>query len=555
MMMVIDKRIPRIHWIILIFLGVAKSYNVVRRDPYAIISETIVTRQRASCDGDILQLSCPSGTKISIQLVLYGRSAPSSELCEPTSNLPRIYTGFEGLSCTIREALRTVEELCQSKQSCSILTSPTSFGVDQFDNCPGIRKYIEVVYKCHPTKFSQRNICGGTSLDISCDNPDHGIAILSGKFHHVGSGPVYCPIRQDFINSARQFSEEETAASIKECERSKVTQKLIKMCHGSETCEISADPEALNAPKCNKLHVALKVAYACMTKENFLPVYVQTGEEKEKNHSVKNSNYLESSIPRSQEKTKNIPSRERRPFIGVNKPEFDAIDKNGAVEQEMTSADNPHYDTSTINSEADLHLEQTKSLTTNSDSEQSSWLLKIIYSIVRGVKLIINFVKDDQWKLVIVLTLTTGFGVTVFLLVIIFKLCLMYSERVTKPRDENEKESPIDLDSDTVDYDINSQLYTPLPEPKIMQISQDASDQQTPFNFSTLTRNKSRNTSKVSPSVENYLGADSGKDKDTRYSTIGRSSQRNNFVRNEFANDYHGPRSLNTSYENNHLYY
>ena len=95
MMMVIDKRIPRIHWIILIFLGVAKSYNVVRRDPYAIISETIVTRQRASCDGDILQLSCPSGTKISIQLVLYGRSAPSSELCEPTSNLPRIYTGFE----------------------------------------------------------------------------------------------------------------------------------------------------------------------------------------------------------------------------------------------------------------------------------------------------------------------------------------------------------------------------------------------------------------------------------------------------------------------------
>ena len=55
--------------------------------------------------------------------------------------------------------------------------------------------------------------------------------------------------------------------------------------------------------------------------------------------------------------------------------------------------------------------------------------------------------------------------------------------------------------------------------------------------------------------MENYLGADSGKDKDTRYSTIGRSSQRNNFVRNEFANDYHGPRSLNTSYENNHLYY
>ena len=47
----------------------------------------------------------------------------------------------------------------------------------------------------------------------------------------------------------------------------------------------------------------------------------------------------------------------------------------------------------------------------------------------------------------------------------------MYSNRITKPRDKDTNQSTIDLDSDTIDYDINSKLYTPLPEPKFMQIS------------------------------------------------------------------------------------
>ena len=131
------------------------SYNVIRKDPFATLAETLRSQQGAACDGDSLKLECPAGTKvfwfkischfitnflqISIQLVLYGRSSPSATVCPPTSMQPRIYTGNEGLSCNIREALRTVEELCQSKQSCSIITSTTSFGVSAYDPCPGVR--------------------------------------------------------------------------------------------------------------------------------------------------------------------------------------------------------------------------------------------------------------------------------------------------------------------------------------------------------------------------------------------------------------------------------
>ena len=87
-----------------------------------------------------------------------------------------------------------------------------------------------------------------------------------------------------------------------------------------------------------------------------------------------------------------------------------------------------------------------------------------------------NF-QSDLWKLVLVLTLTTGLGVSCFLILIIVKVCGLYKGKTSKPHqgDTGDGTNHVDLDSDTVDYDINTQLYTPLPEPKIMQISPDYS--------------------------------------------------------------------------------
>ena len=37
---------------LLLLLDVISCYNVVRKDPFASLSETLVTRQRAACDGE-----------------------------------------------------------------------------------------------------------------------------------------------------------------------------------------------------------------------------------------------------------------------------------------------------------------------------------------------------------------------------------------------------------------------------------------------------------------------------------------------------------------------
>ena len=81
------------------------------------------------------------------------------------------------------------------------------------------------------------------------------------------------------------------------------------------------------------------------------------------------------------------------------------------------------------------------------------------------------YFQSDVWKLVLVLTVSLGLGLSCFLILIIIKLCRLYRGKVTKPLPKS-LSSHINLDSDGVDFDsINSNLYTPLPEPKIMQIS------------------------------------------------------------------------------------
>ena len=75
--------------------------------------------------------------------------------------------------------------------------------------------------------------------------------------------------------------------------------------------------------------------------------------------------------------------------------------------------------------------------------------------------------------LVLVLTLSVGLGVSCLLLMIILHLFRLYRTDQSSRPSQGSAPAPVNLDSDTVDYDINSQLYTPLPQPKIMKISQE----------------------------------------------------------------------------------
>ena len=97
------------------------GYNVIRKDPFASLSETLVTHQTASCDGDLLHMECPSATKISIQLVLYGRQAPSEKVCPATREQPRVFTGYEvsQVQPLVRLGLAAISSLAWPGNDCN----------------------------------------------------------------------------------------------------------------------------------------------------------------------------------------------------------------------------------------------------------------------------------------------------------------------------------------------------------------------------------------------------------------------------------------------------
>ena len=121
----------------------------------------------------------------------------------------------------------------------------------------------------------------------------------------------------------------------------------------------------------------------------------------------------------------------------------------------------------------------------------TEWLDQLFYSLIYQTFNIISFIKvgsphtltnivtklsqSDQWKLVLVLTLSLGLGVSCLLILIILHLCGLYRREEAPLLSHHPSPPPVDLDSDMVDYDINTQLYTPLPEPKIMKISHEVS--------------------------------------------------------------------------------
>ncbi len=55
----------------------------------ALLSGTLQTYQKAACDEEWVNIRCPTGTTISIQLAQYGKTAPAASLCR--SSNPNIF--------------------------------------------------------------------------------------------------------------------------------------------------------------------------------------------------------------------------------------------------------------------------------------------------------------------------------------------------------------------------------------------------------------------------------------------------------------------------------
>ncbi|XP_035715663.1 protein eva-1 isoform X4 [Folsomia candida] len=242
-------------------LPIATSYQVYRTDPFALLSGTLRTYQKAGCDGEYVILRCPTGTTISVQLAQYGKTAPSPTLCHsPGSIHPELVDSsitdpYNNITCLMPSAIQTVVGLCQKKTSCKFQTSPRTFGGDP---CPGARKYMETVYKCRPTEFKSVIGCETEVVQLRC-NRSSRLAIYSANYGRTEYESVQCP-------QSKGVPEESCLSSF-------ATETVMQMCHGKRRCALSVDPATFGTPCKPESSMYLKVIFTCVPRKVLLEKY------------------------------------------------------------------------------------------------------------------------------------------------------------------------------------------------------------------------------------------------------------------------------------------
>ncbi|XP_075147092.1 uncharacterized protein LOC142221302 isoform X3 [Haematobia irritans] len=267
---------------------------IYRVDPLALLAATLRTYQRAGCDSEQLSLSCPRGTSISIELAQYGRAGDLSDhsLCPPLSQEDLTTTGSSsgdgsaGLigtgsntgvihsgtqievkppeSCTVSglqyALLQTVVDACQKKRHCKF--SANSKPLASGDPCAGIRKFVEIAYKCRPYEFRSKVACENDNMPLVC-NPYSRIAIYSASFGYIERESVQCPQN----SSTQTQTTPDTTMGKQTCLVSYATETVMQICHGRRRCSVTADAGTFGRPCKNDIPMHLKVVYTCIPRK------------------------------------------------------------------------------------------------------------------------------------------------------------------------------------------------------------------------------------------------------------------------------------------------
>ena len=221
-------------------LGTLTQYNIIRQNPLAAVSDMLVVNTADGDHGETVSLSCGDNTKISILSVYYGDDG-----------------------CSVEGAIGVVERLCQGEVQCDIV-------VATIEDMVCHSKPLLVRYQCRPGSFRSRTMCRGDTDNITCQNNQQGLVILSANFVSINSNYFFCPsISSAGIQSSPIFSRAETE-HMESCQEASVTPVLKSVCGGKQSCRIKADPVLLESLQCEDLGVFLKVTYACVSKDNLL---------------------------------------------------------------------------------------------------------------------------------------------------------------------------------------------------------------------------------------------------------------------------------------------
>ncbi|KPU72700.1 uncharacterized protein Dana_GF26810, isoform D [Drosophila ananassae] len=250
---------------------------IVRVDPLALLAATLRTHQRAGCDFEVLLLSCPRGTSISIELAQYGRAGDLTDhsLCPSSQDLlttsessskavnhmgtdikvnPSEICNLSGLQYSL---LQTVVDHCQKKQHCKFAANSKIKSIGNI--CDGVSKFIEISYKCRPYEFRSKVACENDTMPLMC-NPYSRIAIYSASFGHLQRGNVLC-------GQSTNADYNRISMANSSCLVSYATETTMQICHGRRRCTVVADTVTFGRPCVAGFQLHLKVVYTCIPRK------------------------------------------------------------------------------------------------------------------------------------------------------------------------------------------------------------------------------------------------------------------------------------------------
>ncbi|XP_050068952.1 uncharacterized protein LOC126557282 isoform X2 [Anopheles maculipalpis] len=295
-------------------------------DDLGLLSSTLRAFRTICCDDELLSLSCPIGTSISVELVQYGAKESNETVqCaysevdssyyppEPTSpalstidfsvvgvqanattNTPTASTLSTELAtndtlalpverpkdkCTPLyvlqySILQTVVEACQKKRRCRIQATPKNFATAP---CPGIHRMVEVNHKCRPFEFRSLISCEKDIVRLTCGQYTR-IAIYSATYGRTAYESSHC--------SQTAASKEQT------CLSEHTSHTLTEICQGRRKCTVAVESSTFGNPCPENIRVYLKVIYACVSRNVFRERYITPLEDDELDERPYESNEL-----------------------------------------------------------------------------------------------------------------------------------------------------------------------------------------------------------------------------------------------------------------------
>ncbi|KAL1376108.1 hypothetical protein pipiens_001583 [Culex pipiens pipiens] len=284
-------------------LGLLVFAQHISGDDLGLLSSTLRAFRQMSCENELMTLSCPIGTSISVEVVQYGRKedgANSSLQCSftasgegrypfeattLTADMPFILgnmtfslmeVGFNDSvlpdrtksKCTQNyvlqySILQIVVEACQKKRKCTVRATPKAFDTAP---CPGIHKLVEVSHKCRPFEFRSLIACEKDVIRLACGRYTR-IAIYSASYGRTAYESSHC--------TQPGGSKEET------CLSAHTSLTLTEICQGRRKCTVAVEGSTFGQPCPDNVRVSLKVVYACVARNVFRDRYITPLEDDE----------------------------------------------------------------------------------------------------------------------------------------------------------------------------------------------------------------------------------------------------------------------------------